>query len=57
MKSELPVRGDKMLAKKADASYAKVLTQDTIGLNVDLRQTIDPRRLFVSGSDLVINSL
>ena len=30
MKSELPVRGDKMLAKKADKSYAKVLTKDTI---------------------------
>ena len=33
VKSELPVRGDKMLAKKVDASYTKVLTQDTIGLN------------------------
>ena len=28
MKSELPVKGDKMLAKKADKSYAKVFTQD-----------------------------
>ena len=33
MKSELPVKGDKMLAKKADKSYAKVFTQDTMGLN------------------------
>ena len=37
MKSELPVRGDKMLAKKADKSYAKVLTRDTIGLSGKLR--------------------
>ena len=41
MKSELRVRGDKMLAEKADKSYEKVLTQDTIGLSsvglVDLR--------------------
>ena len=41
MKSKL--QGDKMLAKKADKSYAKVFTHDAIGLNgiyvglVDLR--------------------
>ena len=33
MKTELPVKGDKMLAKKADKSYAKVFMQETIGLN------------------------
>ena len=33
VKSELPVKGDKMLPRKADKSYAKVFTQDTIGLN------------------------
>ena len=33
VKSELPDKGDKILAKKADKSYAKVFTQDTIGLN------------------------
>ena len=33
VKSELPVKGDKMLAKKVDKSYAKVFTQETIGLN------------------------
>ena len=32
VKSVLPVKGNKMLAKKADKSYAKVLTHDTIGL-------------------------
>jgi len=30
---ELPARGDNMLAKKADRSYAKVLTHDIIGLS------------------------
>ena len=29
MKSKLAISGDKMLAKKADESYAKVLAQDT----------------------------
>ena len=29
VKSEFPVRGDRMLAKKAD----KVFTKDTVGLN------------------------
>ena len=33
VKSELLVRGDKMLAKKADKSYAKVLTHDTVCLS------------------------
>ena len=32
VKFELPTRGD-MLAKKADRSYAKVLTHNTIGLS------------------------
>ena len=31
VKSDLPVRGEKKLTKKADKSYAKVLTQDTMG--------------------------
>ena len=33
MKSELPVKGDMMLAKKADKSCTKVFMQDLIGLN------------------------
>ena len=33
VKSELPVRGDQMLAKKTDKSYTKVLTHDTISLS------------------------
>jgi len=43
VKSKLPVKEDKMLAKKANKSYAKVFTHDAIGLNgiyvglVDLR--------------------
>ena len=31
--SDFPVKGDKMLAKWADKSYAKVFTHDTIGLS------------------------
>ena len=31
--SDFPVKGDRMLAKKADKSYAKVFTHDTIGLS------------------------
>ena len=31
--SDFPVKGDKMLAKYADKSYAKVFMQDTIGLS------------------------
>ena len=33
VKLELPARGDNTLAKKADRSYAKVLTHDAIGLS------------------------
>ena len=33
VKFELPARGDNTLAKKADRSYEKVLTHDTIGLS------------------------
>ena len=59
MKSVLSVRGDKMLAKKADKSYVKMLTRDTpercVGL-VGLREAIDPRWLFVSRSDLVVKT-
>ena len=33
VKFEFPERGDNMLAKKANKSYAKVLTHDTIGLS------------------------
>ena len=33
VKFEIPVRGDKMVAKKVDRSFAKVLTHDTIGLS------------------------
>ena len=32
VKSELPVGGDRMLARWADKSYARVFTHDTIGL-------------------------
>ena len=31
--SDFPVKGDKMLAKYADKSYAKVFTHNTIGLS------------------------
>ena len=31
--SDFPVKGNKMLAKSADKSYAKVFTHDTIGLS------------------------
>ena len=30
--SDFPIKGDKMSAKEADKSYAKVFTHDTIGL-------------------------
>ena len=43
MKSELPVKGDRMLAKKADTSYARVLTQDMMGLNGKLAGLVDLR--------------
>ena len=33
MKFELPVKEDKMLAKKADKPHAKILTHDTVGLS------------------------
>ena len=33
VKLELPARGDNTSAKKADRSYAKVLTHDAIGLS------------------------
>ena len=47
---ELPVSGDKMLVKKADKSYAKVLTQDTINVMGTYQ------RLFTTRSDLDTNN-
>ena len=55
VKSELPIEGDKMLAKKADKSFAKVLTHDTIGLSGMSALWILGKPLFVLGSDVVIN--
>ena len=49
--SDFPVKGDKMLAKYADKSYAKVFTHNTIGLSST--SVFYSMQLFVLGSDLV----